>query len=207
MLSPLLSLQKSHSRPRKRWTGIIFHRKNLYSIGVLGLVILNEETSTVRLVHKSLQDYLQRQYQDGKIFQNGHSEIAYTCLKYMYFIDDDPELTGTEYANAEFCEDLDDETSCRLREDFFSGLPLEVHHMKSRLNRFSFLPYALPNWGHHARKQTTPTVDNLILGLFSNRTGVGCISTHLNSMALSYYPILEAVPLWIRYPGWSRDGP
>ncbi|CCX10850.1 Similar to Inversin; acc. no. Q9Y283 [Pyronema omphalodes CBS 100304] len=153
----------------------------------LGLVILDEETSTVRLVHKSLQDYLQRQHQDGKIFQNGHSEIAYTCLKYMYFIDDNPDLTAKEYINLESWEDLDD-VMRQLHESAFCYLSPEVHDIKSRLNRFSFLEYALPNWGHHARKQTTPNVDNLILGLFSNRTGVGCISTHLNSMPLSYYP-------------------
>ncbi|CCX30780.1 Similar to unnamed protein product [Aspergillus oryzae RIB40]; acc. no. BAE57037 [Pyronema omphalodes CBS 100304] len=202
----------------------------------LGLVILDEETSTVRLVHKSLQDYLQRQHEDGKIFENGHSEIAYTCLKYMYFIDDDLDLTRTEYINVRFLEGLDnefpkdskdefypayysndefredsedefpenldeefpealdeeslevsDDETCERREDTFCYSREQVHQIKSRLNRFSFLKYALPNWGHRARKQTTPTVDNLILGLFSNRTGVGCISTPLNSMTLMGY--------------------
>jgi hypothetical protein len=155
----------------------------------LGLVILDEETSTVRLVHKSLQDYLQRQHHDGKIFQTGHSEIACTYLKYMYFIDDDPDLTRAEYINAifpedsdddfledsedEFPEDLDDESPGALddetserREDTFFYSREEIHQIKSRLKRFSFLKYALPNWGHHARKQTTPTVDDVILGLF-----------------------------------------
>jgi hypothetical protein len=47
----------------------------------LGLVIIDEETCTVRLVHKSLHDYLTLLHEKGKIFPNGHSEIAYTCLQ------------------------------------------------------------------------------------------------------------------------------
>ncbi|KAI5810722.1 hypothetical protein BZA77DRAFT_162921, partial [Pyronema omphalodes] len=46
----------------------------------LGLVIIDEETSTARLVHKSLNDYLTSLYEEGEIFHDGHTEIAYTCL-------------------------------------------------------------------------------------------------------------------------------
>ncbi|KAI5814639.1 hypothetical protein BZA77DRAFT_356429 [Pyronema omphalodes] len=55
----------------------------------LGLIIVDEETSTVRLVHKSLHDYLMQLNEDSKIFHHGHTEIAFTCLQYMRFNDDE----------------------------------------------------------------------------------------------------------------------
>lgn len=51
----------------------------------LGLVIIDESTSTVRLVHKSLQDYLKTQYDERILFQKGHYKITHTCLTYMAF--------------------------------------------------------------------------------------------------------------------------
>jgi hypothetical protein len=47
----------------------------------LGLIIIDEEPSTVRLVHKSLHDYLTVLHENSKICPDGHSEIAYTCLQ------------------------------------------------------------------------------------------------------------------------------
>lgn len=40
--------------------------------GCLGLIVLDGATSTLRLVHKSLQDYLQVQYDARLIFHDGH---------------------------------------------------------------------------------------------------------------------------------------
>ncbi|KAI5818434.1 ankyrin repeat-containing domain protein [Pyronema omphalodes] len=51
----------------------------------LGLVIVDESTSTVRLVHKALQDYFQEMYDEGSLFQEGHMEIASICMTYMAF--------------------------------------------------------------------------------------------------------------------------
>lgn len=53
--------------------------------GCFGLVIMDEATSTLRLVHKSLQDYLDSQYKEGKLFRKGHGEIALACLTYISF--------------------------------------------------------------------------------------------------------------------------
>jgi ankyrin repeat protein len=51
----------------------------------LGLVTVDECTSSLRLVHKSLQDFLERQYGLGMVFQEGQKDIARTCLTYMGF--------------------------------------------------------------------------------------------------------------------------
>jgi Mg-chelatase subunit ChlI len=50
--------------------------------GCLGLIVLDDATSTLRLVHKSLQDYLQMQYDARLMFRDGHQEIAHICLTY-----------------------------------------------------------------------------------------------------------------------------
>ncbi|KAF3174027.1 hypothetical protein TWF751_005167 [Orbilia oligospora] len=49
----------------------------------LGLVIVDEETSTVRLVHFSLQEYLHTRGE--YYFNRGHDRIAKTCLTYLCF--------------------------------------------------------------------------------------------------------------------------
>lgn len=54
-----------------------------------GLVVFDKETSSVRLVHKSLPDFLKKKYESQELFQSGHRDIARTCLKYMRFGDTD----------------------------------------------------------------------------------------------------------------------
>ncbi|KAI5815999.1 hypothetical protein BZA77DRAFT_344514 [Pyronema omphalodes] len=51
----------------------------------LGLVVIDEATSLPRLVHKSLQDFFQKQYAMGELFPRGQEEIASTCLTFMGF--------------------------------------------------------------------------------------------------------------------------
>jgi hypothetical protein len=63
----------------------------------LGLVIQDESTSEIRLVHKSLQDYLQKEYDEAGIFCNGHYEIAHTFILYMAFDCYDAEIKLAEY--------------------------------------------------------------------------------------------------------------
>ena len=45
-----------------------------------GLVILDKEGSTVRLIHYTLKEYLAN---DGNLFRSPHSTIAETCLTYL----------------------------------------------------------------------------------------------------------------------------
>jgi len=59
-----------------------FISRNTFLDNCLGLVIMDEQISTVRLVHKSLRDYLGTQ---GDLFKNGHDTIAQTCLTYLMF--------------------------------------------------------------------------------------------------------------------------
>lgn len=48
-----------------------------------GLVAADSESSTIRLVHYSLQEYLERERQN--LFPNGEAEVAKTCLTLLLF--------------------------------------------------------------------------------------------------------------------------
>ena len=62
-----------------------FNTYNVPSIGTLlaccqGLVIVDKETSTIRLIHFTLQEHLRAH---PKLFGTAHSTIAETCLSYL----------------------------------------------------------------------------------------------------------------------------
>ncbi|KAI5806030.1 hypothetical protein BZA77DRAFT_368299 [Pyronema omphalodes] len=85
----------------------------------LGLIIIDEETSTVRLVHKSLHDHLTQLHDNGSIFPDGHSEIAYTCLQYMSYSDDQYEMDSSKPAGDSYSINLN-RISTGLRSEFLS---------------------------------------------------------------------------------------
>jgi ankyrin repeat protein len=93
----------------------------------LGLAIIDDETSTIRLVHYSLEEYLKTQIQ---LFPRGHEMIAEVSLTYLMFTSSTSELiSGTT------C----DETDSEIQET--PGPP-----------ELALLDYASCEWGHHARK-------------------------------------------------------
>lgn len=47
----------------------------------LGLVVVDDETATVRLVHYSLEEY----FETVNLFPHGHQDIVNTCLTYLMF--------------------------------------------------------------------------------------------------------------------------
>ena len=62
-----------------------FNSDNIPSIGTLlaccqGLVVVDKETSTIRLIHFTLQEYL---LAHPELFSAAHSTIAETCLSYL----------------------------------------------------------------------------------------------------------------------------
>jgi hypothetical protein len=52
-----------------------------------GLVVLDKETSSIRLVHKSLQDFLKKQREADALCSAGHRDLAHTCLVCLGFSD------------------------------------------------------------------------------------------------------------------------
>ncbi|CCX08582.1 Similar to unnamed protein product [Aspergillus oryzae RIB40]; acc. no. BAE57037 [Pyronema omphalodes CBS 100304] len=48
-----------------------------------GLVVVDQETSSIRPVHKSLQDFLTKEHETDKLFINGHCE-NFSCLSDLF---------------------------------------------------------------------------------------------------------------------------
>jgi ankyrin repeat protein len=93
----------------------------------LGLATIEDETSTVRLVHYSLEEYLNTQSQ---LFPHGHEIIVEVSLTYLMFTSSTSELiSGTTWY----------ETKPEIQET--PGPP-----------ELALLRYASCEWGHHARK-------------------------------------------------------
>jgi len=67
-----IALDEDNLPTRQRWFGCC-----------LGLVFVDDETSTVRFVHYTLEDYFQRY--GSSLFPHGHSMAAEICLTYLNF--------------------------------------------------------------------------------------------------------------------------
>ena len=92
----------------------------------LGLAIVENETSTVRLVHFSLQEYLKKEVQIlGRPIGEGHEDMARACLTYIMF------RSVTEMDSEKSSEEKKAETSTPSH---------------------ALLNYAACQWGHHIRK-------------------------------------------------------
>lgn len=101
-----------------------------------GLVVMDRETSTVRLVHYSLQEYL---LQQKKIFdlseEQWHSKIACTCLTFLKI---SPLITSTSPVITPYPSSFSPFT--------FSSLAGGDNGTAGAL-----LAYAATQWGHHLR--------------------------------------------------------
>ncbi|KAF8463330.1 hypothetical protein BDZ91DRAFT_313242, partial [Kalaharituber pfeilii] len=111
-----------------------------------GLVTVDNETSTVRLVHYTLQEYFN--LYEEKYFPYGHNLIARTCLTYLTF----PGLTGDAF------EDIEDLSSS----EGYS----EVQRLRRGIEvEYALFVYAASQWGHHARRQCDNATYDLAITL------------------------------------------
>jgi ankyrin repeat protein len=141
----------------------------------LGLVIVDEGTSTLRLVHKSLHDYLQSEYNRQNLFKDGHSEIALICLTYMKF---------------NFSSNSEDLNSLDLAES--DVMPQEQHSAEHQMKlgrtiiqRYVFLDYAICNWCYHTKKTVCTKVRDLGIDLLLDDSNFRCISQNLRTWPIS----------------------
>ena len=104
-----------------------FPGKNVFLNCCLGLAIVDDETSTVRLVHYSLEEYLKTQDQ---LFPRGHEKIAKVCLTYLMF---------------------ESVTSGPISKKMEDKIKPEIQGTL-RPSQLALLNYASCEWGHHARK-------------------------------------------------------
>jgi ankyrin repeat protein len=91
----------------------------------LGLVIIDKQTSTARLFHKSLRDHLKARNDRDEFFKNGHNTIAQKCLTYLRF---QSVVTHSE------------------------AMANKVKDRKDSSDDLILVEYAACHWGHHLRK-------------------------------------------------------
>jgi hypothetical protein len=120
-----------------------------------GLVIVDKETSSIRLVHKSLHDYLKQQYEAEKIFMDGHREIARTCLLYMGLRIDKNDWDAVEVSDT--MQFLIYGTGGEEQQRAL----VEVGYHSSLLNIYPFLYYTVRFWGEHIMDKTDQELTDL----------------------------------------------
>ena len=121
----------------------------------LGLVIVDDETSTVRLVHFSLQEFLARRALEVPV-EPGHASIARVCLKYLHFY-------GSKLNNHHGSRKC---TGCSCQKEY----PL--------------LRYAATEWGHHARDGRDSSLHALALYWLTIEGGPNMCAFNLLSITL-----------------------
>ncbi|KAI5796812.1 hypothetical protein FPQ18DRAFT_422116 [Pyronema domesticum] len=135
----------------------------------LGLVIFDKETSSIRLVHKSLFEYLNRQHEENQLFQRGQSEIAQVCLTYMDFEDSPVEIALVTYDIFGFLADITEKDTQTITE---------------HLDKFCLLGYAIRNWGFHLIEDTSEGTKDLTIRLFLSSNNMN-ISRGFHHLLLS----------------------
>jgi len=131
------------------------------SIGTLlvccqGLVTVDKEASTVRLIHFTLQEYLR----GHPLFGRAHATMAEICLSYLnsYQVKALPDYPSHDLWGTPFPEDSDSgsDSDSDISETpaFYSGIPL--------------LEYSSLYWGVHAKRDLSDCARLLALKLFDN---------------------------------------
>ena len=102
-----------------------------------GLIVLDNESSIVRLVHHTLQDFLRARHQPH--FANEETQITRICLTYL-------------------CLDRSEVSSLQRQE-----YSLHSPQVFTSLDDFPFLGYAAAHWGHHAQHAHPIEIEDIAL--------------------------------------------
>ena len=114
-----------------------------------GLVIIDEETQIIRLVHYTTQEYFRRN--GGKHLASAQQDLAISCLTYLLYekfgagwvvgeVGQEADLEGDEDEDAYENEDEDEDED----ENFSNSV-------EARVQNYPFLEYAARYWATHAR--------------------------------------------------------
>lgn len=120
-----------------------------------GLVIVDQQSETIRLVHHTTQEYFQRISSDR--FPDFHVDIVRTCLTYLSYHHDMisalPEYERQNSLENELKDESDRESNDEAKTE---------NDARERLNH-SFLRYAYKYWGIHASKGPEKAIQDLVL--------------------------------------------
>jgi len=138
-----------------------FDAENIPSVGFIvaccqGLVTVDKEASTVRLIHFTVQEYLLAR---PELFSSAHSTIAETCLSYLN-CEQIKALSASPDSNL---EDSNLEDS-----DLEEPDPRDSDLEDSKIQSTTFLQYSSLYWGIHAKRDLSDCAKLLALKLFSD---------------------------------------
>ncbi|KAL8693886.1 MAG: hypothetical protein Q9224_003669 [Gallowayella concinna] len=102
-----------------------------------GLVILETHGNSLRLMHSSVRDFIERQHQQQ--FENIQCYLTSTCLAYLC-------LKVFQEYRCDFVSEEDADSRAKPGDNIASGKILSY-----RLLQYPFLDYAAENWGYHAQ--------------------------------------------------------
>ena len=148
---------------------------NVPSIGTVlaccqGLISVDKEASTVRLIHFTLQEYLQAY---PELFDRAHSTIAETCLSYLnsYQV---KALSGDSSGDIWSRPTLEDSSSSYWEcSPPYSDTP--------------FLEYSSRYWGTHAKRELSDYAKQLALKLFDDYSSHISIRVLLDSKKTRFF--------------------
>lgn len=144
-----------------------------------GLVIIDEETQIIRLVHYTTQEYFRRN--GDKILTSAQQDIAISCLTYLLYeeyrdgwvveVEKEENIEGDNGGDAPRNEDEYED------EDFFrpwSGKSRKS--VEARVQKHPFLEYAARYWVTHAILCEQPNVTELMMTLVKDDRRVSSAS-------------------------------
>ena len=150
----------------------------------LGLVTVDKETSTVRLVHYTLQEYFKKH--ESIIFPEGHQTMARICLTYLGFSMRRP---------------IDNPViSEKLKSNVHTMTPSEFQYVAQPALNDSFLKYAFYQWGHHMRRQSNVALHTFMLNLLQTSYTTSAVRV-LYSMEFELNPVYRW--LWWNQSVWG----
>jgi ankyrin repeat protein len=119
----------------------------------LGLIVVDDRTFRVCLVHFALQEYFDVWHR--VLFHAGHSDLAHSCLTYLSM-----DVFGV------------------MAEQFerMGNAAWEGEWTYPAMYDFPFLTYAALNWGHHLRKQSDDSANELAISLLVGRVDYHCVT-------------------------------
>jgi len=148
----------------------------------MGLVIIDEETSTVRLVHYSLQEFLQND-NDPEVslfhIHTGHGLIAKTCLTYLRF------CQSMTLEMAASCE-------CQKR---YGGKKIWWEYACICRSEFPLFSHASLEWGNHVREGYDTSIGSLAVEWLTAKETASC------PCAIMYMSLVRDKYRYSSYPG------
>ena len=131
-----------------------------------GLVVIDDESSIVRLVHHTLQDFLHARQQN--IFPDAETQITNTCLTYVCLQEAD---------SSQLAREVD-------------GLA-DGQREGQTLHELPFLGYASAHWGDHAKLAAPNEIDVLALKFLTNPSKI----ERAEQKKFQYLPLQPDLPL------------